>query len=347
VKRKQITAFILAALLLVGACSALAASAGSSSDPLVSLSYIEDTYVHNISEQVRAKIDDALDPLYSAVTAPGASTGNFQMKNITAGGTVTLNSGGSVILLSGSGSVTINSGTVICITDGNTVSSGDSLVRYNRYMAAEDTTATVNILSPAYVAIDGMVKVMGDVKSPFGDVFVSDWYYDAVKYAVDKQLFTGTSDTTFSPNANMTRAMLVTVLYRMEGRPAVTAANNFRDVKNGQWYTDAILWANANNIVTGYGDGLFGIDDPITREQMAAILYRYASAKGYNVTGSDDLARFTDAPSVRGWALDAMKWAVAQGLINGTTDTTLSPGGSATRGQVATILMRFAENLTK
>ncbi|MGI5935309.1 MAG: S-layer homology domain-containing protein [Oscillospiraceae bacterium] len=346
-KRKRITAFIFAALLLVGACSALAASAGSSADPLISLSYIQDTYVHKINEQAMSKIDAALEPIYSEITAPGGSTNSFVLKNIAAGGTVTLNSGGSVILLSGSGTVNIESGTVICITDGSTVRSGDSLVRYYRYLAAEDTTATVNVLTPAYAAIDGVVRVMGDVESPFKDVFVSDWYFDAVKYAVDKQLFTGTSETTFSPGTNMTRAMLVTVLHRMEGKPAVTAVNNFKDVKNGQWYTNAILWANANNIVTGYGSGLFGTDDPITREQMAAILYRYASAKGYNVSDSDDLARFTDAPSVSEWALDAMKWAVAKGLVNGTTETTLSPGGTATRAQVATILMRFAEGLAR
>lgn len=346
-KRKKITAFILAALLLVGVSSALAASAGSSEDPLVSLSYIQDTYVHKINEQAMSRIDAALEPVYSRIAVPGGSTGSFALKNITAGGTVTLSSGGSVILLSGSGTINIKNGTVICVTDGSTVSTGDSLVRYYRYLAAEDTAATVNISSPAYIALDGLVQVMGEVESPFKDVFVSDWYYDAVKYAVDKQMFTGTSETTFSPNANMTRAMLVTVLHRMEGRPAVNAANNFRDVKNGQWYTEAILWANARNIVTGYGNGLFGIDDPVTREQMAAILYRYAQAKGFNTAALDDLGGYTDAPSVSQWALEAMKWAVGQGLINGTTETTLSPGGTATRAQVATILMRFAENLAR
>ncbi len=183
--------------------------------------------------------------------------------------------------------------------------------------------------------------------NPFTDVKTADWFYGAVKYAVQKELFNGTSDAAFSPNADMTRAMLVTVLYRLDGKPAVTGTNTFTDVESGQWYTDAVIWANTNKIVEGYGDNVFGTDAPITREQMATILYRYAQFKGYDVDKTTELTKYTDASALSSWATDAMKWANAEGLINGTTDTALSPNGTATRAQVATILMRFSENIVK
>jgi hypothetical protein len=121
--------------------------------------------------------------------------------------------------------------------------------------------------------------------------------------------------------------------------------NPFTDVKIGQWYTDAVVWANANNIVTGYGDGLFGTDDNVTREQMAVILYRYAQYKGYDVTAATALDGYTDASTVSGWARTAMGWANGEGLITGRTATTLAPGGETTRAEVASILMRFVEDM--
>lgn len=191
----------------------------------------------------------------------------------------------------------------------------------------------------------GVSEKQDEWKNPFTDVKTSDWFFEAVKYVVQNELFAGTSETEFSPNADMTRAMLVTVLYRMEGKPEVTAENTFTDVLEGQWHTDAVIWANASGIVTGYGEGKFGTNDPITREQMAAILYRYAQMKGYDVTKTVELAEYEDAASVSSWAESAMKWAVSQGLITGTGSTTLSPSGKATRAQVATILMRYIENV--
>lgn len=180
----------------------------------------------------------------------------------------------------------------------------------------------------------------------FTDVKSGDWYCDAVQYAVGKGIFTGTTATTFEPNTATTRAMLVTVLYRMENKPAATAGS-FTDVKAGSWYADAVAWAAANKLVTGYGDSRFGPEDTITREQMAAILMRYADYKKLDVSKTAALTAFTDAGSVSTYAADAMKWAVGTGLISGTTDTTLSPAGSATRAQAAAILMRFNEKLAK
>ena len=181
---------------------------------------------------------------------------------------------------------------------------------------------------------------------PFTDVASGEWYYEAVQYVYNNELMNGMSATTFEPNSTTTRGMIVTMLYRLENEPTAASAG-FTDVAAGQWYTDAVNWAAANNIVNGYGDSQFGPTDTITREQMAAILYRYAQYKGYDVTASADLSAYTDAANISSYAVSAMQWAVGEGLINGITDTTLVPGGSATRAQVAAILMRFCENVAK
>jgi len=181
----------------------------------------------------------------------------------------------------------------------------------------------------------------------FSDVTSIDWFYDSVTYAVYRKLMNGTSPATFSPNDPMNRAMLVTVLHRLEGSPQVTGESSFTDVKDNQWYTDPVTWASTNNIITGYGISLFGTDDPVTREQMATILHRYASYKSYDVSKTTDLTSYTDAPEINTWALDAMQWANAEGLITGRTATTLAPGGTATRAEVATILIRFVEGVVK
>ena len=178
---------------------------------------------------------------------------------------------------------------------------------------------------------------------PFTDVAVGDWYYDAVAYVYENGLMTGTSGTLFSPNATTTRAMIVTILYRLEGSPVANGSAGFTDVAYGTWYTAAVNWAAANDIVTGYGSGKFGPMDPITREQMAAILFRYADFKGMDTTARADLSGYTDAGDISAYAVEAMSWANAEGFITGTTATTLKPQGSATRAQVATILTRYAQ----
>lgn len=183
-------------------------------------------------------------------------------------------------------------------------------------------------------------------KTPFTDVAESAWYADAVAYAYENGMMKGTSDTKFSPEQTTTRGMIVTILYRLEKEPTASASS-FTDVAAGKYYSKAVAWASANKIVTGYGDGKFGPDDTITREQMAAILYRYASYKGYDVTKTADLSKFTDASQVGVFAKAAMQWANAEGLINGTSTTKLSPKSGATRAEVATILMRFCENIAK
>lgn len=177
---------------------------------------------------------------------------------------------------------------------------------------------------------------------PFTDVAPGSWYYDAVRFVYGKGMMNGTSPTAFSPNATTSRGMIVTILYRLEGEPTAGTAS-FTDVPAGQWYSKAVAWAAQNGIVDGYGSGAFGPNDNITREQMAAILYRYASYKGYSVTASSNTSSYSDASQISSYAQTAMSWANATGLITGTSSTTLAPKGNATRAQAAMILMRFCE----
>ena len=173
------------------------------------------------------------------------------------------------------------------------------------------------------------------------------WYYDSVAYVYEQGLMGGTGEGRFSPDLTTSRAMIVTILYRLEGSPAVSGGASFADVTAGQWYSDGVAWASANGIVTGYSNGSFGPDDTITREQMAAILYRYARYKGYDLSAQAALDGYADAAQVSAYAADAMKWAVGSGLITGTSGTTLSPAGSATRAQAAVILARFCQTLAQ
>ncbi len=181
---------------------------------------------------------------------------------------------------------------------------------------------------------------------PFTDVREADWFYDDVVYAYENGLFSGTSDTTFSPNASMTRAMLVTVLYRLEGQPTVSGRSGFSDVKLNSYYEDAVTWAADNGIVNGTGATTFSPNANVTREQMAAILYRYAQYKQYGTTASAGLNGFSDAAKVSAYAKAPLSWAVAEKLVNGS-EGRLLPTGNATRAQVAAILHRFVENVAK
>ena len=185
-----------------------------------------------------------------------------------------------------------------------------------------------------------------DESLPFTDVRRSDWFYEDVAFAYENGLFAGTSDTTFSPNASMTRAMLVTVLYRLEGQPAVNGRSGFSDVQYNGYYEDAVTWAADNGIVNGTSTTTFSPNANVTREQMAAILHRYAQYKKYNTAASSGLNGFTDHASVSGYAAASLEWAVAEKLVNGSAGK-LMPTGNATRAQVAAILHRFVENVAK
>lgn len=182
----------------------------------------------------------------------------------------------------------------------------------------------------------------------FLDVKESDWFYEAVSYAVENGLMSGMSEDIFAPNTPLTREMLAVVLYNVEGQPEGTEANTFTDVKGDMWYTDAILWANENGIVAGYDNGAYGVGDLITREQFATILYRYAQFKGYDTTqGGMAVREFSDYVNISDYARPAMAWAVNAGIMGGMDDGTLMPQGKATRAEAATMLMNFCENMVE
>ena len=227
--------------------------------------------------------------------------------------------------------------------------------------AADDLTAwsladdgTISAAGGAWDAdrqtctFDVVSGVTAIARFPFTDVPAGSWYYGAAAYAYNNGLFAGTTATTFAPDMTMTRAMLVSVLWRLAGEPAPKGTNTFDDMPDGTWYTDAVTWAAENGVVAGIGNGRFDPDGSVTREQTAVILFNYAQSKGYDVSARADLSAFPDAGSVSDWAQSALAWANAPGLISGAvrgTQTILNPQGSASRAQVAMILMGYVEHV--
>lgn len=220
---------------------------------------------------------------------------------------------------------------------------------YTFRMANCDVTVTVTFKEEGKTTEDTDKEEDKDDESTettelnFTDVKESDWFFKGVEYVVDKGIMSGVSENEFAPSGKLTRAMLVQMLYNMESRPACDAENAFMDVPVGQWYTDAVIWANDAKIVSGMGEGLFAPNMEITREQMVAMLYNYAKYRGYDVTASADLSAFADTASVSAWAQPAMQWAVAEGYISGMGDSQLAPQGTATRAEIASVIMRFME----
>lgn len=178
--------------------------------------------------------------------------------------------------------------------------------------------------------------------SGFTDVSADDWFYEAVNYVNDQGIMTGITETEFGPDENLSRSQFAVILYRLENSPEVAYSDVFADVPDNMWFTDGILWANKNGIVTGYGDsGLFGTDDSITREQMALMMYRYAKYKAYDTSDEAELDQFADEDQISDYAREATAWAVGSGLVTGKTDTVLDPLGNASRCECSTIIMRF------
>ena len=204
-----------------------------------------------------------------------------------------------------------------------------------------------------FVMPDGQVTVevtflQGEAPDlPFSDVTESDWFYDAVTYAYENGLMDGVGMGLFAPNSETTRAQLVTILYRLAGQPAPSGDSGFSDVETGTWYTDAVAWAAQNGIVNGVSDTQFAPGDDITREQLAVILYRYATYQGYDVSQRADLSGFVDAGTISTYAQEALSWANAQGLVLGFEDDSLRPQGNASRAQIAAVLMRFCQTVAE
>lgn len=209
---------------------------------------------------------------------------------------------------------------------------------------ATTTTTTITPGQDVSVTLDGDINEEPDTPAgdmPFTDVRTSDWFYDPVKYVYEEGLMTGTGANTFAPNLTTTRGMIVSILYRLEGGPQINGSSPFTDVKDDDWYGDAVRWAERAGVVSGTSATTFAPNAAITREQLAAILMNYANYKHENTSARADLSKYSDVGKISSWANDVMAWAVSKGYISGMTATTLAPQGSATRAQVAAILQRY------
>ena len=190
----------------------------------------------------------------------------------------------------------------------------------------------------------GVYELGQDIRAALEDVPAGSWYADAVAYVYEAGLMNGTEEGAFAPGQTLSRAMLAQILYNLEGQPAV-GGTAFSDVEEGRWYADAVTWSAGNGLVSGYGDGTFGPNDPVTREQLVLFLYRYAGYKGQDTAQSGAaVLDFADAEEISSWALEAVTWAVDARLLSGKTGNLLDPRWSATRAEVAQILMNFLEN---
>jgi hypothetical protein len=362
-KRLAIIALVL--LLLFCITAAYAAAPGSSGDPLVSLGYINNSFLPAVRTDSRYLVSDAAAKSYGdtlkklqeaydgyMVRLGGVEgytfAGALTPLSLPAGTSARLITGSTFVLTSGAVSLQIEKGTVINISTGAEVQNGTSLTLNERYFCAEDTAALFAAAAASTCLIDGYYQSGGTViVNPvlFSDVKTGDWFYTAVRFSGENSLFNGTTPATFEPQTAMTRGMFVTVLYRLAGQPAAAASAVFSDVPSSQYYSSAVGWANANSIVTGYG-GRFQPDTLITREQMAVILYRYAAYAGYGAAygGTSAYESFPDKSSVSVYASDAVKWAVYNRLLSGS-DGKLLPGNTASRAEVAQIIMNFCQRI--
>ena len=212
-----------------------------------------------------------------------------------------------------------------------------------------NSTTCTFVMPGTKVTIDAVfapITVVEPAGLPFTDVSTSDWFYGAVKFVYENGLMDGVGNNLFAPNATLNRAMAVTILYRLEGSPDLDGENlgyPFADVDGNAWYGDAVYWARCNGIVDGVENNHFDPTGSLTREQMATVLYRYAQYKGADVSASGDLSGFVDSANVSDWAVDAVKWAVGTGLVNGVEGNALAPQGTSTRAQAAAVLMRLSQ----
>ncbi len=363
-KQKVIAALVLSAVIISG-LAALAVG-GSSGDPLISLSYITDTFLPQIKADAEQRADDAamadyqtaLSGLDAAQTVYAARVGLlagdwnycdlYEQRGYQRDDVVRFTPGSGFLFLEGSASAAADGGELVDVTDGTSAASLDALSPGHRYLAGEDAVVSVTVLSEAaYLAPQGYscAVAAGTEALPFTDIVSTGWYYDYVRYVFSAGLFNGVSETRFSPGASMTRAMLATVLYRLAGSPEAPAesVSGFTDVPADSWYAAPVTWAESAGIVNGMGGGLYMPGVSITREQMAVMLYRYAAGyAGLPVTAAGDLTVFTDAEQCSEWARDALIWAAGASIIGGRADGTLDPTGTATRAEVATMLQRFS-----
>lgn len=347
---KQTIALALAVLLMICCADpAFGATAGSSSDPLISQSYITGTFKPGFLQTINEAVTNRFAMLYSKYVAPlstGTSTGSFVENSVKTGGSIALTLGDSVIMTSGSASLAISSGTVINVTTGSAVSSGAQLLANNRYMAAEGTQATVKVTLKGVFLCDGTVEItQGTSSGSFTDVPDGYWAFDEIEALVGMGIITGRGDGTFDPAANMIRGDFVTVLGRLHGvSSSGYTGSDFSDVSSSSYYAPYVKWASSNELVTGYSSSSFGPGDKITRAQMATLIVRYAEFAGITLpTGNGSGEAFADDAMIADWAHEAVYAAQDAGLINGKTGNAFDPSGNATRAEICALIYRLAD----
>lgn len=359
-KRIMLISTVFALLL----CSAAVfAAGGTSEDPLISLNYLKETFIPKLMGQAEDELDP-LDNVYDQASADlkeksdrymAQASGNEDSGFLYSAGfydsafrradTVTLPTGSGFILREGAAKVTHN-GTVVDVTAGTLLTSGGKLTANHRYLVGEDTSAQFYLSSEAAIgAVEGYYTLSPSPLTstmPFIDIAEDDWFHSAVTYAYDKGLFAGTSSNTFSPHMNITRGMVVTVLYQLAGRPDASSEIKFTDVPDNAFYATPVAWATVYGVTSGIGNNMFAPNENITREQLACMLYSYAHVAGLDVSTRGDLSRFSDRGRISAFAENAVSWAVGSGIISGTSATELSPSGPATRSQMAAMLRAFS-----
>ena len=341
---RRITALLLAVLIIAGSGAALAAP-GDANDPLISESYITNQLKPSLEQAAGAIIELAFGRLagkYASLLEQGSiSTGRFALAELPSGERVNMSMGGSVILLGGSARLEIAYGTIINVTTGSTVDSGGELIRGNRYLAAESTSATVMMTGAGTVALDGNA-FRGERRATFSDVPYTHWAFEYVELLAGEGIVSGRGGGIFDPDGNMTRADFVTILGRLHGvDTAAYVGADFSDVPVGQYYTAYVKWASENGIVTGYGGGAFGPSDRIQRSQMALIIVRYARFANISLAAGTAGDKFADDARLPDWARSEVYIARDSGLINGVGNNSFAPGDGATRAQVCAIIARL------
>lgn len=357
---KKLGAVLIAAVLMIGVGVAVAVG-GSSSDPLISLSYLEDTYLPGLSEKLQARAADGTKDAYASAVArldtlgeadvaqaekTQPSNGAYRFAELSRGDNLELKAGGSLVVYDGG--CRLVSGGLADVTAG-TEASGQ-LAAGHRYIVTAATGASVRMTAAGTLGYqgEGSVRTGTGAELPFLDVAESDWFYSAVEFVYNRGYFSGVAEDRFAPNTPMNRAMLATVLHRFSGATEQGEAAQFSDIPADTWYTDGVNWASTYGVVNGMGDGTYRPTTPVTREQMVTMLYRYLTDyKKVSVSLSGAESSFPDWDQVSGWAEDALRWAVENGIMRGRNTGYLDPKGNATRAEVSAVLERFAKILEK
>lgn len=356
--RPMLAALVLA--LLVG--GAYAASAG---DSLISLKYLQDHFfpkavqageeaagkaLQETYDKAKSQLDAVHSGAGSAGGTGGLSSDTLARRLWSDGQILTLPTGSGFVLLDGSATV-VHTGVVVDITDGTEAASGGKLTPNHRYLVAEDTDAAVTIRSgQAALGLQGSYSLTAGKAqhTPFFDVSQSDWFYSPVNYAYEEGLFSGVDENHFSPALAMNRAMLMSVLHRLAGSPAVSGSVTLTDVPKNSWYAQAVYWGYAQGITSGTGNNTFSPLLQVTREQAVAMLYNYAKYLNKSGGAGADLSAYSDLNRLSQWARPAMSWAVGQGIIGGASNggkLTLDPQRGASRAEMAVMLRAFCEKI--